>query len=99
MRLTRLLASLSAGVMLAGCTDLDITNPNQQSSQSFWQTAEDANLGLTATYNNLLHLGVFSRWHIFAHDIRSDIGTARTSPWGDLANFKDRKSTRLNSSH
>jgi starch-binding outer membrane protein, SusD/RagB family len=87
MHLNRLLASLSAGVILAGCMDLDVTNPNQQSSQSFWQTAEDANLGLTATYNNLLHLGVFSRWHIFAHDIRSDIGTARTSPWGDLANF------------
>ena len=87
MRLYRLAAPLFAGAMLAGCSDLDVTNPNQQSSQSFWQTASDANRGLTAVYNNLLHLGVFSRWHIFAHDIRSDIGTARTSPWGDLANF------------
>lgn len=87
MRITKIVAPMLAGVMLAGCWDLDVTNPNQQSSQSFWQTSQDANMALTATYNNLLHLGVFSRWHIFAHDIRSDIGTARTSPWGDLANF------------
>jgi starch-binding outer membrane protein, SusD/RagB family len=87
MRIRRIIAPLLAGVTLTGCWDLNVTNPNQQSSQSFWRTAEDANRGLTAVYNNLLHLGVFSRWHIFAHDIRSDIGTARTSPWGDLANF------------
>ena len=87
MRIKRLLATLLIGATAAGCTDLDVTNPNQQSSQSFWNSASDANLGLTAAYNGLLELGVFSRWHIFANDIRSDIGTARTSPWGDLANF------------
>ncbi len=87
MRINRLLAALLIGATGAGCTDIDVTNPNQPSSQSFWRSGADANLGLTAAYNGLLELGVFSRWHIFAHDIRSDIGTARTSPWGDLANF------------
>ena len=87
MRTRRLLLSLLAGATLAGCSDLDVTNPNQPSSQSFWRTAEDANRGVTATYNSLLLLGVFGRWQAFANDIRSDIGTARTSPWGDLANF------------
>jgi starch-binding outer membrane protein, SusD/RagB family len=87
MRINRLFALLLIGATAAGCSDLDVTNPNQQSSQSFWLTADDANRGLTAAYNGLLELGVFSRWHAFANDIRSDIGTARTSPWGDLANF------------
>ncbi|HEU4565453.1 MAG TPA: RagB/SusD family nutrient uptake outer membrane protein [Gemmatimonadaceae bacterium] len=86
-RVRRLLASLVAGVMLAGCTDLNVTDPNRQSSETFWRTAEDASRGLTATYNALLLLGVFGRWQAFANDIRSDIGTAQMSPWGDLANF------------
>jgi hypothetical protein len=87
MRINRLFAALLLGAMVAGCSELDPVNPNQQSSASFWKTADDATRGLTATYNGLLELGVFSRWHAFANDIRSDIGTARTSPWGDLANF------------
>jgi starch-binding outer membrane protein, SusD/RagB family len=88
MRIRRSLTALLAGAtLLVGCMDLDVTNPNEQSSESFWRTAEDANRGLVATYNALLLLGVFGRWQAFANDIRSDIGTAEVSPWGDLANF------------
>jgi hypothetical protein len=87
MRIRRTLTSLLAGATLAGCSDLDVTNPNQQSSATFWQTSADADRGLTAAYNGLQLLGVYSRWHVFANDLRSDIGTARNSPWGDLANF------------
>ena len=88
MRIKRTVTALLAGVTLAaGCADLDVTNPNQQSSQSFWRTAEDAERGVVATYNALLLLGVYGRWQAFANDGRSDIATARTSPWGDLANF------------
>ena len=88
MRIGRALTSLAAGAtLLVGCTDLDVTNPNQQNSQNFWQTPADANRGLVAVYNALPLLGVFGRWQAFANDIRSDIGTARESPWGDLANF------------
>jgi hypothetical protein len=86
-RLRRLLTVMSVGVTLAGCSSLDVTNPNQQSSQSFWKTADDANRGLTSVYNGLLPNGTFGRWQAFANDIRSDIGTARMSPWGDLGNF------------
>ena len=82
-----LLASLLAGAVLAGCRDLEVTNPNEQSSETYWRTQADAERGLTATYNSLLFLGTFSRWHIFAHDIRSDIGTAQATGWGDLRNF------------
>jgi starch-binding outer membrane protein, SusD/RagB family len=92
MRNRRLLTTVLAGTLLgssllAGCADLELTNPNEQSSSSFWRTADDAQRGLTATFNSLQLLGTFSRWTAFANDIRSDIGTARTSPWGDLANF------------
>ena len=88
MRIRRVLLLASfAGAALAGCADLDVTNPNQQSSQSFWATASDAERGLTAVYNQMSRNGVFGRWHVFAHDIRSDIGTAEASPWGDLGQF------------
>ena len=87
MRNRGILAALVATLAAAGCADLEVTNPNQRSSQTFWKTSDDALRGLTATYNALELLGVFGRWHIFAHDIRSDLGTAQNSPWGDLANF------------
>lgn len=87
LRVRTALVALVAATTFAGCADLDVTNPNQQSGDTFWRTSADANRGLTATYNALQMLGVFSRWQAFAHDLRSDIGTARVSPWGDLANF------------
>jgi hypothetical protein len=82
-----LAAALVAGGALGGCADLDVTNPNQRSSQTFWKSSDDAIRGVTAVYNALELLGVFGRWQAFANDIRSDIGTAQMSPWGDLANF------------
>ena len=90
MRRRRALTALIAALVLVGaasCADLDVTNPNQQSSQSFWKSSDDALRGVTAVYNGLELLGVFGRWQAFANDIRSDIGTAQMSPWGDLANF------------
>jgi starch-binding outer membrane protein, SusD/RagB family len=83
----RLLIVLLLAVSAGACTSLEVTNPNQPSSQTFWQTSADADRGLTAVYNSLELLGVFGRWQAFGNDLRSDIGTARTSPWGDLANF------------
>ncbi len=82
----RALAAATFSVSLSGCADLEVANP-RQSSESFWTNSDDALRGLTATYNALELLGVFGRWQAFANDIRSDIGTAETSPWGDLANF------------
>lgn len=92
MRIRRLLSTVLAGTLLSsallvGCADLDVTDPNRQSADTFWRTEEDANRGLTAAYNTLLRNGTFARWQAFANDIRSDIGTAEISPWGDLANF------------
>lgn len=88
MRLRSALTALAVGVALAACTaDTSITNPNAPDSGSFWRTQADAIQGINATYNTLLRLGTFLRWQGFSYDIRSDIGTAATSPWTDLANF------------
>ena len=79
--------ALLAGVSLAACTqDLNITNPNQPSTGSFWQTSADAISGINATYNGLQNNGTYGRWLGFAYDIRSDEGYS-TSPWTDLSNF------------
>ena len=87
IRNAMLVSLLAAGAMLAGCRDLEVTDPNAQDSSKFWKTKEDANAALADAYNGLLFLGTYSRWHIFANDIRSDIGTAQVTGWGELRNW------------
>jgi hypothetical protein len=86
MRLPGILKPLLLGAMLTGCADLDLTNPNQPSSDTFWSTPESALAGVNATYNSLLHNGTYGRWLVFATDLRSDAGQV-VSPWTDLSNF------------
>jgi len=87
-RLRAVVAALLAGAAIAGCdTDLDVTNPNARSTENFWKSANDALQGTNAVYAGLLPLGTYGRWQVFVNDLRSDLGTARTSPWADLANF------------
>ena len=83
----RTAAAVGIAVALTACTqDLDITNPNQPSTGSFWKTSADAVAGINATYNGLQNNGTYGRWLGFAYDIRSDEGYS-TSPWTDLSNF------------
>ena len=84
MRLSRALVPLL--LVAAGCNDLEVTNPNQRTTDTFFRDRNDALLALNATYHGLQELGAFGRWLAFADDIRSDIGTSR-SPWPELANF------------
>ena len=87
MRAMRLKALVPAIIGLsAACADLTLTDPNRQTTDTFWQTQADAVAGMTATYNGLQRIGTFGRWGVFAFDIRSDIGYS-DSPWGELANF------------
>lgn len=87
MRLRTLIPALLVSAGIVACkSDLDVTNPNQLNSQTFWTTAADAQQAVNATYNTLLRLGTFLRWQGFSYDIRSDIGYS-PSPWTDLANF------------
>jgi starch-binding outer membrane protein, SusD/RagB family len=84
MTLRRFLPLCAAA--LAGCADLDLTNPNQPSSDTFWRSAGDAVAGINATYNALQNNGTYGRWLVFVTDLRSDIGRVQ-SPWTDLSNF------------
>jgi hypothetical protein len=87
-RLRALVPALLLGAALAGCdNELDVTNPNSPSTATFWRTPADAERGTNAVYAGLLPLGTYGRWQVFVNDLRSDIATARTSPWADLANF------------
>jgi hypothetical protein len=87
MRLRRLYPSLLLlGAVAGGCTDLDVANPNQPSTGTFWQTGNDAIAGINATYNALQNNGTYGRWYVFVGDLRSDIGRVQ-SPWTDLSNF------------
>jgi len=75
-------------VLLSACNEdlLYQENPNQLTSDQFWQTQEDAILGITATYSALQDLGTFSRWHTYAYDCRSD-EVYNLSPWTELQNY------------
>ena len=77
----------AAGLALLGCqNDINITDPNAPSSQTFFKSAGDAEAGVNASYNALLRLGTFQRWQAFSYDMRSDEGTS-TSPWPELQAF------------
>lgn len=82
----RRLALVPLAALAAGCTDLDVTNPNEETRDTFWQTQEQALLGVNAAYRGMQENGAYGRWLQFAYDVRSDIGVSR-SPWGELANF------------
>jgi hypothetical protein len=79
-------ALLLLGAVAAGCTDLDVANPNQPSTGTFWRTSDDAVAGINATYNALQNNGTYGRWYVFVGDLRTDVGRV-VSPWTDLSNF------------
>ena len=88
--LARMLAPLA--ILLLGaaaataCADLDVTNPNSRSTETFWRTQADAVAGTNAVYAGLLPLGVYSRWQIFVNDLRTDVATS-TSPNPEIRNL------------
>jgi hypothetical protein len=85
MNLRRLLPALAACAS-AACVNLDLTNPNGPSNDTFWRSPQDAVAGVNAVYNALESNGTYGRWLVFATDLRSDIGMIQ-SPWTDLSNF------------
>jgi len=82
----RLLVPALFAALAGGCADLELTNPNEQTTATFWQTEQHALQGVNAAYRGMQENGAYGRWLQFAYDIRSDLGFSR-SPWGELANF------------
>ncbi len=67
--------------------DLTIPNPNTPTTENFWKTANDAQLGINAIYSTFHREGL-SRWLYFMTMIRSDEGYS-TSPNPDIVNNYD----------
>lgn len=76
----------AALLLAAGCTELEVTNPSQRTTDTFWKDANDAILALNAAYGATQANGVFGRWYHFVSDARTDIARSR-SPWTDLQNW------------
>lgn len=74
-------------VFSLGCDDmLTKTNPNVPTTETFWNTPEDAESGLTSVYHQLYQIGNYSRWIFFRYDLASDEGYSQ-SPWTELADW------------
>lgn len=67
-------ATLACG--LTACSDdwLGVTNPFEETVDTFWQTAEQFDQGLSAAYSTWRRPGYFSRWFQIHTIIRSDEG-------------------------
>lgn len=65
---------------------LDIDNPNEATTESFWKTQDDAVAGVNACYSQLYKEGTWMRWLSFRYDLTSDEGWS-SSPWNELANW------------
>lgn len=77
-------------LLLLGCDDnLELANPNRQTTADYWVTEGQALAGIDAVYNGLIVDGTYMRMFPAATDGRGDEFTG-DSPWGDLvqmANF------------
>ena len=72
-------------VSISSCSDnfLDIKNPNDFSADNFWQTEDDIQKGLVATYGALQLNGLLGGQSAVQHPVRSDLG--RPNNWNDNA--------------
>jgi tetratricopeptide (TPR) repeat protein len=74
------------GITAISCDDyLEITNPNRQTTDTFWTTSAGAMQGVTAIYSCFSKPGGLARWYYFDTDLRSDEGYS-ASPWIELQN-------------
>src|ERR1700712_4667258 len=77
----------TAVIGLAGCKkSLNINNPDAISTQQFWKTAGDAQLGVNAIYSTFHRAGL-CRWYFFATMIRADEGWSKSGDPNLIANF------------
>jgi hypothetical protein len=77
----------AAAMGMAGCKkSLDIVNPDAVTTQQFWKTPTDAQLGVNAIYSTFHRAGI-CRWHFFATMIRADEGWSKSGDPNLIANF------------
>lgn len=73
---------------MVGCSkeELDLKNPNALTTDQFWVTPNDAELGLNSIYAMFYKDGLWARWMYFRLDLTSDEGFSQ-SPWVELADW------------
>ena len=86
MTLNRLAATVLLAAPLVGCADLTQVNPNRQTTDTFWLTADHAVRGTNAIYQAITLTGAYGRWLHFAYNSRSDLGFSK-SPAVRLSNY------------
>ena len=74
------------GVVSCQEDELDLKNPNALTTDQFWVTPNDAELGVNAIYAMSYKDGLWSRWMSFRLDLTSDEGFSQ-SPWIELADW------------
>lgn len=65
---------------------LDVSNPNQATTDTFWKTADDAVKGTNAAYEPLTFDGMYCRFLHVEQDLRGDDGQG-DSPWFAIQNM------------
>ncbi len=87
-RIEKIIVGLLAVFVAAGCSHdlLEIPNPNEPTTSTFWKTEDDAQKGLDAAYSRFYKEGTWMRWLSFRYDLTSDEGWS-TSPWNELADW------------
>jgi starch-binding outer membrane protein, SusD/RagB family len=88
MKTSLYIAIISLFLIVSGCSSdlLNIENPNQATTETFWKTAADAEAGVNACYSYLYKEGTWMRWLSFRYDLSSDEGWS-SSPWNELAEW------------
>ena len=75
-------------LLLSGCVkeeDLVQSDPNVETTESFWQNDQDALLGVNAVYGSLLTDGTYMRSTPLLLDLKGDDSRSQ-SPWGSMYN-------------
>lgn len=87
-RINKVLIYGVVGLMAMACKHdlLDIKNPNEPTTETFWITEDDAIRGINAAYSRFYKEGTWMRWLSFRYDLGSDEGWS-TSPWNELADW------------
>lgn len=75
-------------LVAAGCKDdLNIPDPNNPTTENFWKTAGDAQMGVNAIYSTFHRVGL-GRWIYFMTIVRSDVAESK-SPNHTIVNMCD----------
>lgn len=87
-KLVLITAMIGIFLSFSSCNEeeLNLDNPNALTTDQFWVTPNDAELGVNSIYAMFYKDGLWSRWIYFRLDLTSDEGFSQ-SPWVELADW------------